>query len=185
MAERGGAVEYIPGISSTRILDLPSMFYGNGRRVLRRALEICSWVLKAQYLLFTSVYELEHQVVDALKSKFPCPIYTVALPYLTYFLSVPSAQMDEIAAGLRSSGIGGFWTHCGWNSTLEAVFAGVPMLTLPIFWDQIPNSKNIVEDWKIGWRVKREVGWENMVSREEIAGLVQSLWIWKATRGKR
>ncbi|XP_074267545.1 UDP-glycosyltransferase 87A2-like [Silene latifolia] len=49
--------------------------------------------------------------------------------------------------------IGGFWTHCGWNSTSEGIYAGVPMLTCPIFWDQIPNSKLIVNDLKIGWRV--------------------------------
>lgn len=71
--------------------------------------------------------------------------------------------------------IGGFWTHCGWNSTLEAIYAGVPMLTFPIFWDQVPNSKQIVEDWKIGWRAKRntlEKDWI-LIEREEIANIVQ------------
>ncbi|KAK8641606.1 hypothetical protein V6N13_011000 [Hibiscus sabdariffa] len=41
---------------------------------------------------------------------------------------------------LCHSSVGGFWTHCGWNSTLEAVYAGVPTLTFPILWDQIPNK---------------------------------------------
>ena len=248
VTERGEErVGYIPGISSTRISDLPTVFSGDGQRVLNRILEMCSWVPKAQYLVFTSVYELEHEALDALKRKFSFPVYTLGptIPYfnlgdeskvatthsdLNYmkwldsqskasvlyvslgsFLSVSSAQMDEIAAGLRSSGVrflwvgrdkasqlqegcgdgglvvpwcdqlkvlshssvGGFWSHCGWNSTLEAVFAGVPMLTFPIFWDQVPNSKKIVEDWKIGWRVKREVGWQNLVTREEISGLVK------------
>ncbi|KAF7833802.1 UDP-glycosyltransferase 87A1-like [Senna tora] len=44
--------------------------------------------------------------------------------------------------------IGGFWSHCGWSSTMEGVFAGVPFLTFPIVMDQQLNSKMIVEDWK-------------------------------------
>ncbi|XP_015874644.2 UDP-glycosyltransferase 87A2-like isoform X3 [Ziziphus jujuba] len=135
------------------------------------------------------------------------------------FLSVSSAQMDEIAVGLRSSGVrflwvaraeacrlkescgdmglvvpwceqlkvlchssvGGFWSHCGWNSTLEAVFAGVPMLTFPLFLDQFPNSSQIVHDWKIGWKVERDGNWMN---REEIAELVQSFMNLESNEGK-
>ncbi|XP_023883239.1 UDP-glycosyltransferase 87A1 [Quercus suber] len=70
--------------------------------------------------------------------------------------------------------IGGFWSHCGWNSTQEAVYAGIPMLTFPLFLDQVPNSRQIVEDWKIGWRVKRaQVGSEILVTKEDILELVQ------------
>ncbi|XP_074268487.1 UDP-glycosyltransferase 87A1-like [Silene latifolia] len=70
--------------------------------------------------------------------------------------------------------IGGFWTHCGWNSTSEGIYAGVPMLTCPIFWDQIPNSKLIVNDLKIGWRVlKNGVVPEKVLTRQEVATLVR------------
>ncbi|GFZ07096.1 hypothetical protein Acr_19g0000330 [Actinidia rufa] len=55
---------------------------------------------------------------------------------------------------LCHSSVGGFWTHCGWNSTLENVFAGVLMLALPLSMDQFLSSKFVVEDWKIGWRVR-------------------------------
>ncbi|KAF6144838.1 hypothetical protein GIB67_038937 [Kingdonia uniflora] len=73
---------------------------------------------------------------------------------------------------LCHSSIGGFWTHCGWNSTMEGVFAGVPMLTFPISFDQVPNEKQIVDDWKIGVRVK-EAGNELVIKSEEIAITMQ------------
>ncbi|CAI9770645.1 unnamed protein product [Fraxinus pennsylvanica] len=69
--------------------------------------------------------------------------------------------------------IGGFLSHCGWNSTKEAILAGVPMLVFPIMMDQVTNAKMIVEDWQIGWRVKREFDKDNLAKRDEIAELVQ------------
>ncbi|KAI3939764.1 hypothetical protein MKW92_012550 [Papaver armeniacum] len=70
---------------------------------------------------------------------------------------------------LCHSSVGGFWTHCGWNSTLEGVYAGVPMLTFPLFTDQTLNSKLIVDDWKIGMKMINEVGANRLIEREEIA----------------
>ncbi|KAF8010561.1 hypothetical protein BT93_J1256 [Corymbia citriodora subsp. variegata] len=58
---------------------------------------------------------------------------------------------------LSHSSVGGFWTHCGWNSILEAVFAGVPMLAYPIAMDQGRNALMVVEDWKVGWRVDTDI----------------------------
>nr|BAJ11652.1 glucosyltransferase [Sinningia cardinalis] len=46
--------------------------------------------------------------------------------------------------------IGAFVTHCGWNSTLEGVCAGVPMVTWPIFAEQFFNEKLVTEVLKIG-----------------------------------
>ncbi|KAI6677970.1 hypothetical protein NL676_038766 [Syzygium grande] len=46
--------------------------------------------------------------------------------------------------------VGGFVTHCGWNSVLEGISAGLPMVTWPIFAEQFYNEKLVTEVLKIG-----------------------------------
>ncbi|KAF3336278.1 Anthocyanidin [Carex littledalei] len=55
---------------------------------------------------------------------------------------------------LKHEAVGGFVSHCGWNSTLEAVSFGVPMICWPLFGEQKINKVFLVEEIKIGIELK-------------------------------
>lgn len=59
---------------------------------------------------------------------------------------------------LNHPAVGGFMTHCGWNSVLESVSSGVPMITWPLFAEQFYNGNFVLTHWKIGVGVGVESG---------------------------
>lgn len=61
---------------------------------------------------------------------------------------------------LRHPSTGVFVSHCGWNSTVEAMACGVPMLCWPIRGDQPYNARLIAGELKVGHMVARAGGGE-------------------------
>lgn len=57
---------------------------------------------------------------------------------------------------LAHQAVGCFLTHCGWNSTLEAISLGVPMVGAPVWSDQPMNAKFVEEVLGVGIRAKRD-----------------------------
>jgi UDP:flavonoid glycosyltransferase YjiC (YdhE family) len=66
-------------------------------------------------------------------------------------LLVDWAPQEEV---LAHPSTGGFLTHSGWNSTLESIVAGVPMICWPQIGDQQINSRWVSEVWRIGLDIK-------------------------------
>ncbi|CAH8261327.1 unnamed protein product [Arabidopsis lyrata] len=62
-----------------------------------------------------------------------------------------------------------FVTHCGWNSTMEAVSSGVPTVCFPQWGDQVTDAVYMVDVWKTGVRLGRGEAEERLVPREEVA----------------
>jgi UDP:flavonoid glycosyltransferase YjiC (YdhE family) len=129
------------------------------------------------------------------------------------FVAMPPSQFEEIAMGLRDSGVrffwvardraadlrhkcggnglavawceqqkvlchpsvGGFLSHCGWNSVLEAVCAGVPLLGFPVSWDQLVNARMVAEEWKVGIDLREQRGEDGTVGRAAISAAVRKL----------
>ncbi|XP_006838761.2 UDP-glycosyltransferase 87A2 [Amborella trichopoda] len=243
-------VDYLPGVSLTRILDLPHVGGREEAQQRARCLQFFQQFQQVNFILIYSFYELESPTIDALHALLPrghifpvgpliplpqenefktnarpevdCSSWLDSQPHgstlyvsLGSLVTVPDRQMMELAFGLieseirfiwvardptrnlrdmckdnglvvtwcsqskvlRHPSIGGFLTHCGWNSTMEAVLAGVPMLTFPINFDQPMNSKLVTDDWKVGLRVRSgPMGENELVGRGEIASLVRRLF---------
>ncbi|XP_010452495.1 PREDICTED: UDP-glycosyltransferase 76C2 [Camelina sativa] len=72
---------------------------------------------------------------------------------------------------LAHRAIGGFLTHNGWNSTLESICEGVPMICLPGGWDQMLNSRFVSDVWNVGIHL------EGRIDKKEIEKAVRMLMV--------
>jgi len=67
---------------------------------------------------------------------------------------------------LNHSAIASFFSHCGWNSTMEGLCNGVPFLCWPYFADQLYNKVYICDELKVGMGL--DLDENGVVSRWEI-----------------
>jgi hypothetical protein len=72
---------------------------------------------------------------------------------------------------LAHSALGVFFSHCGWNSTLESICEGIPMICKPCYGDQGVNARYVSHIWRVGLELEGEL------ERGEIERVVRKLMV--------
>ncbi|KAH7568017.1 hypothetical protein JRO89_XS07G0215000 [Xanthoceras sorbifolium] len=75
---------------------------------------------------------------------------------------------------LKHRAVGGFLSRCRWNSTMESLCAGVPMICWPFGGDQQTNCRYACTEWGFGVEVSGEYD-DGYVKRNEIEKVVREL----------
>ncbi|KAM0885683.1 hypothetical protein ACQ4PT_030171 [Festuca glaucescens] len=193
--------QYVPGLSSVRLSDLK--IFSAMERAMKIVAEAFANLRKAE-IPFNGdkIRDEEHR--DWLDAQ---PENSVLYVSFGSYVSMAPSQFEEIAAGLRGSGVrflwvardkaaglrqtcggrglalevlchssvGGFLSHCVWNSVLDAVCAGVPLLAFPVVWDQLVNARMVADEWKVGIDLTEQRGDDGTVSRAAISAPVMKL----------
>ncbi|KAJ0463622.1 putative crocetin glucosyltransferase [Helianthus annuus] len=94
--------------------------------------------------------------------------YMHELKKLGLGLMIPWCNQLEV---LSHPSLGCFVTHCGWNSTLESMACGVPLVAVPKWSDQTTNAKLIEDLWGAGVRVTTNE--EGVVEGEEMKRCIE------------
>ncbi|KAH7566450.1 hypothetical protein ACOSP7_022943 [Xanthoceras sorbifolium] len=82
----------------------------------------------------------------------------------------PQAQI------LGHPSVGGFLSHCGWNSTLESIMNGVAMVAWPLYAEQKMNAAMLTEELRVAIRSKVWPS-ERTVERDEIEMMVRRIMV--------
>jgi hypothetical protein len=76
---------------------------------------------------------------------------------------------------LAHASTGAFLSHCGWNSVLESVTHGVPIIGWPLAGEQFYNAKMLKEEWGVCVEVARGNMEDTMVNRAAVADVVETV----------
>ncbi|CAH2079122.1 unnamed protein product, partial [Thlaspi arvense] len=130
------------------------------------------------YISFGIVVHLKHEQVDEIAHgllTYGCPSYGwFNLPWKeTHALPRELEEKGKIVEWcpqervLTHPAVACFLSHCGWNSTMEALTSGVPMVCLPQCGDQVTNVVYFVDVFKIRVRLSHGEADERIVPREK------------------
>ncbi|CAI0392973.1 unnamed protein product [Linum tenue] len=78
------------------------------------------------------------------------------------------APQEEV---LAHKAVAGFWSHCGWNSAVESIAEGVPLICRPNFADQKVTARYVTHVWRVGMQLEEEL------ERDAVAAAVRRLMV--------
>ncbi|KAF5201296.1 Udp-glycosyltransferase 74g1 [Thalictrum thalictroides] len=152
---------YIEWLNTKKARSVVYVSFGTVAKVGEEQIEELTWGIKRSNMYFLWMVREEEQ--QKLPIKFKDNISEQGL------LVSWCSQLEVLA----HEAVGCFLTHCGWNSTIEALSMGVPMVAMPQYIDQPTDAKFVEEIWRVGVRAK--VDEKGIVRREEIENCIKEI----------
>ncbi|KAF8023413.1 hypothetical protein BT93_F0804 [Corymbia citriodora subsp. variegata] len=177
-------IDWIPGMRNIRLRDLPSFIRTTDPDDLM--IDFCLGETKrakrASAIIFNTFDRLEHEFAWGLANSGQTFLWVIRPDLVVGDTAIlpPEFSATTKERGLLASwcpqervlshpAVGGFLTHSGWNSTIESIAAGVPVVCWPFFAEQQTNCRYSCEEWGIGMEINGDV------KREEVERQVREL----------
>ncbi|KAG5541765.1 hypothetical protein RHGRI_021558 [Rhododendron griersonianum] len=177
-------VDFVPAMEGIRLGDLPGGV-STTDSMLSFAINVTDKAYKGSAIFINTIVDLERGALDVLSKMFP-PVYAIGPLQPDLVLGESAAFPPEFEAEIKERGllltwtaqekilrhpsVGGFLTHCGWNSLLESIIGGVPMICWPVLGEQTTNCWFVCKHWGLGLKITE-------VKRAEVERLVRELMV--------
>ncbi|KAG6498261.1 anthocyanidin 3-O-glucosyltransferase 2-like [Zingiber officinale] len=155
--------------SAEQVREIAAGLERSGRRFL--------WVVRVatDEVIFGTLRPADAKLEDVLPEGFLERTKTRGMVWPSW---VPQVEI------LAHRAVGGFVTHCGWNSILESLRYGIPMLGWPLYSEQHLNAVVMAEEMGVALQLKVERAKRNFVKAEDLERGVKTL-IGESEEGRR